>query len=145
MRVTANGRDLHEVWAGEARAYLGMTVPGFPNFFAVYGPNTNIVVNGSIVFFSECSVNYIMGCLKLLIEGGDTALSPKQAVHDAFNLKVDAANARMAWGEAGVSSWYKSASGRVSQNWPFALVDYWTATRVPERGDFEITTGISLP
>ena len=139
MKVTGEGgRDLHAQWAGDARAYLGMTVPGFPNFFTVYGPNTNIVVNGSIVFFSEASVNYILGCLKLLVEGVGGAMSPRQDIHDAFNLRVDAANAKMAWGVAGVSSWYKSKSGRVSQNWPFALVDYWSATRAPDPAEFEM-------
>ena len=138
IKVTGEGgQDLHELWGADARAYLGMTIPGFPNFFCIYGPNTNIVVNGSIVFFSECSVNYIMGCLKLLVEEGVTALKPRREVHDAFNARVDAENARMAWGEPDVQSWYKSKSGRVSQNWPFALVDYWTATRAPARDDFE--------
>ena len=66
----AAGAELHETWAGDARAYLGMTAPGFPNFFMIYGPNTNIVVNGSIIFFSECSVRYIVGCLKLLADNG---------------------------------------------------------------------------
>ncbi len=139
MRITGTGgRDLRETWNGEARAYYGMTVPGFPNFFMIYGPNTNIVVNGSIVFFSECSVNYITGCLKRLIEEDATAIEPKPAVVDAFNVKVDAGNAEMAWGMPGVTNWYKSSSGRVSQNWPFALVDYWNATRVPVREDFEV-------
>lgn len=139
MRVTGEGgADLHAQWGGDARAYLGMTVPGFPNFFMLYGPNTNIVVNGSIVFFSEASVNYVMGCLKLLIDGGRTSLAPKRAVHDAFNLKVDAANAKMAWGVDGVSSWYKLASGRVAQNWPFSLVEYWNATRAPRPEEFEV-------
>ena len=67
------GRDLHDTWGGDARAYLGMTHPGFPNLFTIYGPNTNIVVNGSIIFFSECAVRYIAGCLKLLAETGAQA------------------------------------------------------------------------
>ncbi len=138
MTITGeDGRDLHAAWAGDARAYLGMTVPGFPNFFMIYGPNTNIVVNGSIIFFSECAVTYIVGALKLLVERGATAMAPTAKVHDGFNARVDAANAEMAWGAAGVDSWYKSASGRVSQNWPFALVDYWNATRQPDVGDFD--------
>lgn len=138
MRVVGKGgRALHERWAGDARAYLGMTVPGFPNFFMIYGPNTNIVVNGSIVFFSECSVRYILGCLKLLVEDGVAALAPREDVTAAFNARVDAGNARMAWAADDVQSWYKNAHGRVAQNWPFALVDYWNATRVPERTDFE--------
>ena len=67
MQVTGRaGIDLHEQWNGDARAYLGITVPGFPNLFCLYGPNTNIVVNGSIVYFSECGVRYILGCLGML-------------------------------------------------------------------------------
>ena len=130
------GVELHEQWAGDARAYLGMTVPGFPNLFVIYGPNTNIVVNGSIIFFSECSVRYITGALQMLAETGHATLEPKKAVHDAFNAKVDEANRWMAWGAPQVNSWYKNAKGRVSQNWPFPLVDYWTATLKPNPDDF---------
>ena len=133
------GVELHEKWDGDARAYLGMTTPGFPNFFMIYGPNTNIVVNGSIFFFSEASVRYIVESLKLLGETGAAALEPKPEVHDAFNAKVDAANQRMAWGYPGVTSWYKNEKGRVSQNWPFLLVDYWEATRAPNPDDFVLS------
>jgi len=107
------GRDLHTVWAGDARAYLGITVPGFPNFFMMYGPNTNIVVNGSIIFFSECEIRYILGCMATLLRNGHAAMEPKQEVHEAFNRRVDDGNRKMAWGVPQVSSWYKSASGRV--------------------------------
>jgi 4-hydroxyacetophenone monooxygenase len=130
------GRDLHDTWGGDARAYLGITHPGFPNFFTIYGPNTNIVVNGSIIFFSECAVRYIVGCLKLLAESGAAAMEPKPDVYDAFNKKVDEANAGWAWGSPNVSSWYKNQFGRVSQNWPFGLIDYWRATLAPNPDDF---------
>jgi 4-hydroxyacetophenone monooxygenase len=130
------GRDLHETWGGDARAYLGMTTPGFPNLFMIYGPNTNIVVNGSIIFFSECSVRYIVGCLRLMAEGGITAMEPRRDVHDAFNIKVDEGNRLMAWGAPQVTSWYKNEHGRVSQNWPFGLIDYWRATLAPKPEDF---------
>jgi 4-hydroxyacetophenone monooxygenase len=131
-----DGRELHDVWAGDARAYLGVTTPGFPNFFIIYGPNTNIVVNGSIIFFSECAVRYIVGCLKLLAESGARAMEVKKSVHDAFNVKVDEANKGWAWGSPHVSSWYKNQFGRVSQNWPFGLIDYWRATLAPNPDDF---------
>jgi len=134
--VGRDGRDLHETWAGDARAYLGMSVPGFPNFFMIYGPNTNIVVNGSIIFFSECSVRYIVGALRLLAETRSKSIEVKAGVHDAFNVRVDDANKGWAWGSEGVSSWYKNEFGRVSQNWPFGLIDYWRATLAPKRDDF---------
>ncbi|QMW22897.1 flavin-containing monooxygenase [Sandaracinobacteroides saxicola] len=134
FRVTGSGGvDLHDRWAGDPRAYLGLMVPDFPNFFMVYGPNTNIVVNGSIIFLSECGVNYIVEAARLIAERGPVSVKPH--VHDAFNARVDAENARMAWGQPGVSSWYKGANGRVTQNWPFALVDYWAATRAPNPDD----------
>ncbi|HEY1753436.1 MAG TPA: NAD(P)/FAD-dependent oxidoreductase [Caulobacteraceae bacterium] len=145
-RVKGRGRrDLHDQWAGDARAYLGMTTPGFPNFFMIYGPNTNIVVNGSIIFFSECSVRYIVGCLQLMAQTGAETLEVRPDVHDAFNVRVDEANAKMAWGAPQVSSWYKNALGRVSQNWPFPLVDYWSATLAPNPSDFMLGAKVPEP
>jgi 4-hydroxyacetophenone monooxygenase len=140
--VGRGGVELHDQWAGDARAYLGITAPGFPNFFAIYGPNTNIVVNGSIIFFSECAVRYIMGALELLAETGAASLEVKTDVHDAFNARVDAMNAKMAWGAPQVTSWYKNDKGRVSQNWPFPLVDYWRATLKPDPADFVLTPAL---
>lgn len=140
LKVTGRGgQDLHDAWAGDARAYLGMTTPGFPNFFMIYGPNTNIVVNGSIIFFSECSVRYIVGALRLLAETAAKAMEVKRGVHDDFNVRVDEANRGWAWGSEGVSSWYKNEFGRVSQNWPFGLIDYWRATLAPNPDDFVLT------
>jgi 4-hydroxyacetophenone monooxygenase len=134
-----DGRDLHDEWAGDARAYLGITAPGFPNFFMIYGPNTNIVVNGSIIFFSECAVRYIVGCLRLLAETGARAMEVKREVHDGFNARVDEANAGWAWGSPNVTSWYKNQFGRVSQNWPFGLIDYWRMTLAPNADDFVLS------
>ncbi|HEY4944307.1 MAG TPA: NAD(P)/FAD-dependent oxidoreductase [Rhizomicrobium sp.] len=133
------GVDLHEQWDGDARAYLGVSVPNFPNLFIMYGPNTNIVVNGSIIFFSECEIRYIQGLLELLLRSNASAIEVRQDVHDAFNVKVDASNALMAWGVPQVTSWYKNKKGRVSQNWPYPLVDYWSATRKPNPADFELS------
>jgi 4-hydroxyacetophenone monooxygenase len=140
MRVTGrDGRDLHEQWDGDARAYLGITVPGFPNFFMLYGPNTNIVVNGSIVYFSECGVRYILGLLGMLLAGGHRAIDVRKDVHDEFNEAVDAGNGRMAWGVSDVNSWYKNDHGHVAQNWPFTLLEYWQRTAAPRTEDYDLT------
>jgi 4-hydroxyacetophenone monooxygenase len=139
MKVTGrDGIELHEQWGGDARAYLGVTVPGFPNLFCLYGPNTNIVINGSIIYFSECGVRYILGLMKLLLEGKHRALDVRVDVHDAFNERVDAENQRMAWGAAEVNSWYKNERGRVAQNWPFTLLDYWQRTLAPDPSDYTL-------
>jgi 4-hydroxyacetophenone monooxygenase len=139
MRVTGrDGEDLHERWKGDARAYLGITIPGFPNLFCLYGPNTNIVINGSIIYFSECEVRYLVDCIRQLLAGGHRALDVRPEVHDAFNREVDEANRTMVWGASTVNSWYKNASGRVAQNWPFSLLEYWRRTRTADLGDYEL-------
>ena len=139
--MTVHGRggiDLHEMWDGDARAYLGITVAGFPNLFCLYGPNTNIVINSSITFFSEAEVDYIVGCVRLLLESGHAALVPRADVYDAYNERIDAGNRAMAWGASTVNSWYKNDKGRVTQNWPFSLIEYWKQTREPDPADYEL-------
>ncbi len=139
MRIVGRGGvELHDRWDGEARAYLGVTVPGFPNLFCLYGPNTNIVINGSIVYFSECGVRYILDCLRHLLTSGSTSIEVRSDVHDAYNELVDAENLQMTWGASEVSSWYKSGSGRISQNWPFTLLEYWDRTRTADPADYHL-------
>ncbi|MEP6659358.1 MAG: NAD(P)/FAD-dependent oxidoreductase [Acidimicrobiales bacterium] len=139
MKVVGRGGvNLHDQWDGDARAYLGITVPGFPNFFVLYGPNTNIVVNGSIIWFSECEVRYVMDCIKTVLAGGHKALDCRRDVHDRYNVEVDAENLRMAWGVSNVNSWYKNAKGRVAQNWPFPLLEYWKRTKAVNPADYEV-------
>lgn len=138
MKITGiGGKTLNEEWASGPRAYKGMTVPGFPNLFCLYGPNTNIVVGSSIIFFSECEMRYIMGCLKLLFEGGHAAMNCKRDVHEAYNVHIDALNQETAWGAPGVRSWYKDASGRVTQNWPGTHLEFWETTKAPDPADFD--------
>jgi 4-hydroxyacetophenone monooxygenase len=136
--VGRGGRDLHQEWAGDARAYLGITLPGFPSFFMLYGPNTNIVVNGSIIYFSECEVHYVVDCIREILATGTRAIDPKPEVHQAYNERIDAGNLTMAWGVSSVSSWYKNATGRSAQNWPFSLLEYWQQTRAVDLDDYEL-------
>ena len=138
MKVTGRGgKDLHDQWAGEARAYLGVTVPGFPNLFLLYGPNTNIVANGSIIFFAECAVTYVLSMLRQLLKTGTAAYDCRPQVYDEFAAYVDEGNRMRAWGASGVHSWYKSATGRVTQNWPYSLLEYWQRTRAMDPADYE--------
>jgi 4-hydroxyacetophenone monooxygenase len=136
--VGRDGVELHERWGGDARAMLGMTLPRFPNLFLLYGPNTNIVVNGSITYFSECSVHYVVGCLRELIARGARAMEPTQEAHDAMNERIDAQNCQMAWGVSDVNTWYKNATGRSAQNWPFSLLEYWQLTRRPDLSQYQL-------
>ena len=144
IEVTGRGgADLHQQWGQDPSAYLGITVPKFPNLFCIYGPNTNLVVNGSIVMFSECAVHYTMECLRLLLARGEDSGGPtmdlRPEVLESYQALIDRANARMAWGTEGVSNWYKSASGRVSQNWPLSTLEYWNLTRRPDPGHYRFS------
>jgi 4-hydroxyacetophenone monooxygenase len=140
IEVTGRGgADLHRRWGQDPTAYLGITVPDFPNLFCLYGPNTNLVVNGSIVMFSECAVHYVMECLRLLLERGGEVMDVRPEVLETYQTVVDEANALMAWGVDGVDNWYKSASGRVSQNWPLATIEYWDLTRRPDPAHYDFS------
>ena len=139
MRVMGRGgADLHATWNGDARAYNGVCVPGFPNLFCIYGPNTNIVVNGSIIYFAECATHYVVECLRLLARRGAAAMDCRPDAYDRYSARMDEHNSQMAWGISPVNSWYKSPSGRIAQNWPLPLIDYWRQTRRPDPADFEL-------
>lgn len=134
MRVTGRGgADLHRQWAGDASAYLGVMVPNFPNLFLMYGPNTNIVVNGSIVFFSECEATFIGEALRVMLTGGHRSVEPTSAATAEYVRWIDDGNRGRAWTSSQVSSWYKGPSGRSAQNWPYNIVEYWERTRTVDQ------------
>ncbi|PLW70669.1 flavin-containing monooxygenase [Pseudohalioglobus lutimaris] len=134
------GRELVSSWDGDAHAYKGVMVPDFPNFYTLYGPNTNIVVGSSIVFFVECQMRYISGCIKLQIEQGARTLECRRDLTDAYNARIDELNSQRAWGAPVVSSWYKNSKGRVTQNWPGTHGEFWQQLRAPEPGELVIST-----
>lgn len=138
MSVTGRGgADLHKSWNGDPRAYLGMSIPGFPNFFCLYGPNTNLVGQGnSILFFSECAVTYLMDALRYLSGLGHPCMEVRRDVHDRYNAWIDEATRERAWGWTSVRTWYVNEHGRSPQNWPFSALEYWRRTRAVDPGDY---------
>ena len=134
-----NGADLHARWQDDARAYIGATIPDFPNLFCMYGPNTNLVVYGSIIMFSELTANYIVDAARTLLEGGYKALDVRRDVYDSFNERVDERNRNLTFGFSSVNSWYKNSRGRVTQNYPFHAYDFWRRTHELLATDYEFT------
>jgi 4-hydroxyacetophenone monooxygenase len=119
------GVSVRDQWGEEdPRAHLGITVPGFPNFFILYGPNTNLAHGGSAFFHSECQVRYICDALREMIENQWDELEVKQAPFEEYNEKVDAEHRNMVWSHPGVTSWYKNKKGRVVMNSPWRLAVY---------------------
>ena len=129
----AGGTTLARAWADEnPTAYLGITVPGFPNMFILYGPNTNLGHGGSAVFHAECQARYISRTIVEMIERGVEAIDVRSEVHDAWVAAVDAEHAQLIWAHPGVSTWYRNRHGRVVSTSPFRLVDYWRMTHDAE-------------
>jgi 4-hydroxyacetophenone monooxygenase len=136
MEITGrSGTKLGELWGDDPRAYLGITIPDYPNLFCLYGPNTNPVA-GSVILMLECQAGYIAACLRELLERGLRSLECRKDVHDAYNERVDAQHERMVWRHPRVHSYYNNSKGRVTTNVPWRMLDYWKLTRAPELADF---------
>src|SRR6476659_2416285 len=140
--MTIRGRDgeiLSERWGQRPSAYLGITVPGYPNFFCMYGPGTNLASGGSLIFHSECQMRYITKCLELLIEGSHRSLEPREDKTADWLDRTQAEMRKMVWSQPSIKhSFYKNQFGEVYGLSPWRLVDYWTWTREPDPADFVV-------
>ena len=125
-----DGRLLDQEWKDGAEAYLGISVAGFPNLFMMYGPNTNLGHN-SIVFMLECQTRTILACIRALRERDLDWLDVRRDVMDAWDARVQQELARTVWA-APDRSWYKTAAGRITNNWSGSTIRYWWKTRRPD-------------
>lgn len=137
--VGRDGVDLRDEWGSRPRAYLGMTVPGFPNLFCLYGPGTNLASGGSLIFHSECEVRYVVQCLVAMADRGITALEPRQDRYDDWYERTQAEMRMMVWASPHIEhSFYKNEEGVVNGLSPWRLVDFWDWTRRVDLDDFVI-------
>lgn len=136
MRILGRGGlDLADAWTDGARAYLGMTVPHFPNMFLLYGPNTNLGI-GSIVYMIECQSRYIRKALTHLSNHpGHTLEVTEQAARD-FDAHTQRRLRRTPWSSC--SSWYRDATGRITNNWPGTVTAYRLRTRTLHPTDYTL-------
>jgi cation diffusion facilitator CzcD-associated flavoprotein CzcO len=138
MDVTGRaGASLSEQWKNGPEAYLGLTVSGFPNFFMLYGPNTNLGHN-SITFMLERQSEYITQALVEMERRGLCAIEPSREVQDRFNRQLQEALAHTTWADPRANSWYKNAAGRNTQNWSSHTRDYAAATKTVNFDDFVV-------
>ncbi len=128
------GRELHETWGAKVGAYLGMTVPHFPNFFMMYGPNTNLGGN-SIIFMIECQARYIIQALQAL--KGHKTIKVREEPFAAFNQEMQDRLKNMAWA-SGCTSWYQTADGHNPTNWPGPTAEYRERTAAFDAADYEL-------
>ena len=126
MRVTGgDGVELHEYWSGGAHAHLGMCVPGFPNMFVMYGPNTN-TSGGSIIVYLEAQAGYIRQAVEQLSARRAGAIEVRAEVEYASDRELQARFAGTAWTQC--DSWYRDENGRIVTNWPGYMREYLERT-----------------
>jgi 4-hydroxyacetophenone monooxygenase len=142
-RLNISGRDgknLRDAWANDnPTAYLGLTIPDFPNLFVMLGPNSGPAHGGSVIFQSECQSRYISACLVEMIERGIAAIDVKQEAHDTYIREVDAEHEQLIWTHPGMSTYYRNQQGRVFSAMPWRFVDYWQMTHDPDFSQYRQT------
>jgi cation diffusion facilitator CzcD-associated flavoprotein CzcO len=120
------GKSLRKAWVQGAKAHLGIMVPEFPNFFMLYGPNTNLGHN-SIIYMLESQIAHVMRCLKQMDRSKATHVEVADEVYQRSTAGVQRELARTVW--AGCKSWYVDARGHNGSNWPGSTLTYRWLTR----------------
>lgn len=137
--MVIRGRDgvaLNEYWEDRPGGYLGMAVPNFPNFYMMYGPGTNLGYNGNLIFNSELQARYIAYCVRLLVESGRKALEVREDVFEDYMERTGSLLEKFVWSTGYGTSYFRNASGRVTTNSPWSLLEMWTWSQEPDPEDF---------
>ncbi len=132
------GASLADAWADGAHAYLGLTVAGFPNCYLLYGPNTNLGHN-SILFMIERQLNLALQAVALQVAAGSvgTTVAVGEGAYRRDDERTQHLVQNTAWAGS-CTSWYKSASGRITNNWPTWTIRYWWETLRIRPTDFDV-------
>jgi 4-hydroxyacetophenone monooxygenase len=140
----SGGVALADTWASGIGAYLGITVPHFPNFFIMQGPTTGLAHGGSLIFTSEMQARYIGLAICQANDSDIAAIDVKQSVHDRYIERVDAEHAELVWSHPGMLPYYRDAFGKIRTVLPWRMVDYFHMTRRPDFSEFELTYATEL-
>ncbi|HKT83859.1 MAG TPA: NAD(P)/FAD-dependent oxidoreductase [Solirubrobacterales bacterium] len=132
----SDGRTLEQAWAEVARAYLGLSVPGFPNMFLLYGPNTN-GGSGSVVNTIECGVRHLLAALREMERAEASRIEVRPEAAADFDRELRTALAGTVW-QAGCHNWYVDENGNDPNNWPWTWSAYRRRTRELARGAYEL-------
>ena len=137
--MTITGRDgiaLNDAWKDGAEAYLGISVNGFPNLFMLYGPNTNLGHN-SIIYMLESQIHYVQQCIAAIDSQKLRSLEVRSLVQTNFNDRVQSKISDTVWNK-GCHSWYKTESGKNTNNWPGFTFNYRRQTEKLDLNDYDI-------
>ncbi|GFG86348.1 flavin-containing monooxygenase [Mycolicibacter algericus] len=143
MRITGrDGTDLHALWGRRPYAYLGITVPGFPNFFLLYGPGAHLAHGGSLIFNSELEMRYIDACLAKLVEEQLHCIEPTTQAAAEWHRATQEGIKNTVWAHPAVKhSYFKNADGEIHTVSPWRLDEYWAMVREPDWSQFVICKG----
>jgi cation diffusion facilitator CzcD-associated flavoprotein CzcO len=126
-RLPLTGRDgvtLQQRWAGEPRAFLGITVPGFPNFFMLYGPGTN---GGEIVTMLEAQAEYAVRAVKRMMRERVTAIEVRPALEARWYAWLQSKMRGTSWELT--NNYFTSPTGKIVTQWPYGNWIYTVITR----------------
>ncbi len=133
------GANLGEIWGDEdPRSYLGVTAPGFPNFFLTVGPNSAPNHAAGQNLLSEAQIHYIIECLDRVVAADAKAIEPTVEAFEAWNRQIEERMQDMIWSHPKANSYYNNSKGRNFMSWPYRLVDYWNVSREPAPEAFHL-------
>jgi 4-hydroxyacetophenone monooxygenase len=136
-----NGTSLREQWGDEPSAYLGITVPNFPNLFCLYGPGTNLAHGVSLFFHSECQMNYTMDAIRQVLAAGMDTIEVRKDVHDEYIARHQEEISQLVWSHPSIThSHYKNPAGKIFTLSPWKMETYWDWTRFADMEDFILTS-----
>lgn len=130
-----NGLRLADFWGDDPRAFLSVAIPGFPNFFTLYGPNTQ-PHGGSVIFTVEAQVSYLSGLLQQMADQGYESLECRRDVWARYGEEVAAEHEKLLWRHAAMRTYFRNEAGHVVVLSPYRMVDVWRSTRNPRLGDY---------
>ena len=135
--VGRGGRRLHDDWADGAEAYVGTTVPGYPNLFTLYGPNTNGVT--SIIYILEAQTEFVRRLLDDMVDRGAAAVEVRRPVTDAFNAEIQLAMQNTVW-NTNCNNYFRHPSGKNVTQFPYRGTVFADRLAAVTSGDFIWTT-----
>jgi len=140
MEVTGrNGVSLREQWGDEPTAYLGITMPNFPNLFCMYGPGTNLAHSASLFFHSEFQASYAVDAMHAVLTSGARSIEVRKDVHDEYAERLQREISQLVWAHPSIThSHYKNPQGKVFTLSPWAIDQYWEMTRAVDVDDYEL-------
>ena len=142
--IGKGGISLRDAWDDDdARAYLGVSVPDFPNLFLLGGPNS-FPGSGSFMYFMEVQMRYIARLLAGMFETDARVIEVRREVYEEYTDLVDSTSEQTVWAHPGTNTYFRNSRGRVLFVSPFRNVEYWTRAERSGLADYDDVTGVTI-